>query len=144
MLNTSEEQAQRSVVSGPSLMPLLDVMLLLLIFFLLASVFVQPTLEVDLPDAAHSESDTPQNDILTISVSSNGDVFINKTFVPLEELQGRIEAAVAEDPELPVMVRADEQSAFRYFVKVMDAVKGAGATQLTIETQRAQEEEASP
>ncbi len=139
MLNLSEEQARRGGASGPSLMPLLDVMLLLLIFFLLASVFVQPTLEVDLPDAAHSESDPPQNDLLTISVSSDGDVFINKQFVPLEQLQGRIEAAVAADPEVPVMVRADEQSAFRYFVSVMDAVKGAGAVQLTIETQRGRE-----
>ena len=135
MLNLSEEQAQRGAVSGPSLMPLLDVMLLLLIFFLLASVFVQPTLEVNLPDAEHSEPEPPQNDLLTISVSTDGDVFINKQFVPLEQLQGRIEAAVAEDPEVAVMVRADEQSAFRYFVNVMDAVKGAGVVQLTIETE---------
>ena len=62
-------------------------------------------------------------------------MFINKQFVPLEQLQGRIETAVAEDPEVAVMVRADEQSAFRYFVNVMDAVKGAGVVQLTIETE---------
>ena len=135
MLNVSAEQAQRSEGTGPSLMALLDVMLLLLIFFLLASVFVQPTLEVDLPDAEHSEAEPPEIDLLTISVSSDGDVFINKQFVPLEQLQGRIEAAVAEDPEVAVMVRADEQSAFRYFVNVMDAVKGAGVVQLTIETE---------
>lgn len=135
MLNLSAEQAQQSETSGPSFMPLLDVMLLLLIFFLLASVFVQPTLEVDLPDAEHSEPEPPQNDLLTISVSPEGDVFINKQFVPLEHLQGRVEAAVVEDPEVVVMVRADEQSAFRYFVKVMDAVKGAGVVQLTIETE---------
>ena len=42
---------------------------------------------------------------------------------------------VAEDPDVPVMVRADEQSAIRYFVKAMDAVKCAGAVQLTIETE---------
>lgn len=135
MLNVSDEQAQRSEATGPSLMALLDVMLLLLIFFLLASVFVQPTLEVDLPDAENSEPEPPQNDLLTISVSSDGDVFINKQFVPLEQLQGRIETAVAEDPEVAVMVRADELSAFRYFVNVMDAVKGAGVVQLTIETE---------
>ena len=135
MLNVSAEQAQRSEGTGPSLMALLDVMLLLLIFFLLASVFVQPTLEVDLPDAEHSEAEPPEIDLLTISVSSDGDVFINKQFVPLEQLQGRIEAAVAEDPEVAVMVRADELSAFRYFVNVMDAVKGAGVVQLTIETE---------
>ena len=135
MLNVSDEQAQRSEGTGPSLMALLDVMLLLLIFFLLASVFVQPTLEVDLPDAENSEAEPPEIDLLTISVSSDGDVFINKQFVPLEQLQGRIESAVAEDPEVAVMVRADELSAFRYFVNVMDAVKGAGVVQLTIETE---------
>ncbi|MDE0206179.1 MAG: biopolymer transporter ExbD [Candidatus Tectomicrobia bacterium] len=135
MLSVSDEQAQRSEASGPSLMALLDVMLLLLIFFLLASVFVQPTLEVDLPDAENSEAEPPETGLLTISVSSDGDVFINKQFVPIEELQGRIEVAVAEDPDVPVMVRADEQSAFRYFVSVMDAVKGAGVVQLTIETE---------
>ena len=42
---------------------------------------------------------------------------------------------VAEDPDVPVTVHADKQSAFRYFVKVMDAVKGAGAVQLAIETE---------
>ena len=135
MLNVSDEQAQRSEATGPSLMALLDVMLLLLIFFLLASVFVQPTLEVDLPDAENSEPEPPEMGLLTISVSSDGDVFINKQFVPLEQLQGRIETAVAEDPEVAVMVRADELSAFRYFVNVMDAVKGAGVVQLTIETE---------
>ena len=135
MLNVSEEHARRSEATGPSLMALLDVMLLLLIFFLLASVFVQPTLEVDLPDAENSEAEPPETGLLTISVSSDGDVFINKQFVPIQELQGRIETAVAADPEVPVMVRADELSAFRYFVNVMDAVKGAGVVQLTIETE---------
>ena len=135
MLNVSGEHAQRSEGTGPSLMALLDVMLLLLIFFLLASVFVQPTLEVDLPDAENSEAEPPETGLLTISVSSDGDVFINKQFVPIQELQGRIETAVAADPEVPVMVRADELSAFRYFVNVMDAVKGAGVVQLTIETE---------
>ena len=134
MLNLSDEQA-RQATAGPSLMPLLDVILLLLIFFLLASVFAQPTLEVDLPEAAHSESSVEQDEILSISVSSNGDIFINKALVPLSELQSRIETALQQDQEMPVMVRADKQSAFEHFVKVMDAVKGAGAKQLIIETQ---------
>jgi biopolymer transport protein ExbD len=135
MLNLSDEQARHSAAAGPSIMPLLDVMLLLLIFFLLASVYVQPTLEVELPEADHSESAVEQNNILTISVSPDGDFFVNQTLVPLPDLQRRIEAALAQDADLPVLVRADKQSAFEYFVKVMDAVKGAGAKQLIIETQ---------
>ena len=42
---------------------------------------------------------------------------------------------VTEDPDVPVMVRADEQSACRYTVKLVDAVKCADAVQLTIETE---------
>ena len=142
MLNLSDEQTRQSPVAGPSLMPLLDVMLLLLIFFLLASVFAQPTLEVDLPEAANSESSVEQNEILSISVSPNGEIFINKTLVPLADLQDRIQDALSQDAEMPVMVRADKQSAFEYFVRVMDAVKGAGAKQLIIETQGVPREKA--
>ena len=141
MLNLSDEQDRQSASAGPNLTPLLDVILLLLIFFLLASVFAQPTLEVDLPEAAHSESSVEQDEILSISVSSNGDIFINKALVPLSELQSRLEAALHQDQEMPVMVRADKQSAFEHFVKVMDAVKGAGAKQLVIETQSAPREQ---
>ena len=42
---------------------------------------------------------------------------------------------VAEDPDAPVIVHADKQSAFRYFVKVMDAAKEASAVKLTLETE---------
>jgi biopolymer transport protein ExbD len=140
MLNLSDEQAQQSNVAGPNLTSLLDVMLLLLIFFLLASVFAQPTLDVDLPEASNSESSVEQNEILSISVSPNGEIFINKTLVPLTDLQGRIEEALSHQAEMPVLVRADRQSAFEHFVNVMDAVKGAGAKQLIIETQNAPRE----
>jgi biopolymer transport protein ExbD len=140
MLNLSDEQTQQSNVAGPSLTPLLDVMLLLLIFFLLASVFAQPTLDVDLPEASNSESSVEQNEILSISVSPNGEIFINKTLVSLKDLQGRIEEALSHEAEMPVLVRADRQSAFEHFVNVMDAVKGAGAKQLIIETQNAPRE----
>jgi len=42
---------------------------------------------------------------------------------------------VAEDPDVPVLVRADEQRAFRYNVKLVEAVRCAGAVQLAIETE---------
>ena len=142
MLNIGEEYANTSAGAAPSIMPLLDVMLLLLIFFLLASVFVRPTLDVDLPEAANSESGLEQNNLLTISVDPDGTIFINQQAVPTEQLQSRIETALAEDKDLPVVVRADQQSVFKSFVTVMDAVKGAGAKQLIIETRRTSQEEA--
>lgn len=139
MLDISSEHTQTRGRAVPSIMPLLDVMLLLLIFFLLASVFIQPTLSVDLPQAANSSQDFTHHKQLTIVVTAAGEIRVNNTPVPLLQLQDHLATTVAENPELPILVRADKQSVFEHFVAVMDAVKGAGAAQLIIETRPSQD-----
>jgi biopolymer transport protein ExbD len=57
--------------------------------------------------------------------------------VPLDELPERIAQALTRDRHTPVVVRADKGCAFAHFVAVMDAAKGAGAAQLTVETNMA-------
>ncbi len=134
MLDISTEHTQARGGPAPNIMPLLDVMLLLLIFFLLASVFIQPTLSVDLPQAAHSTQDFSHHKQLTIVVTATGEIRVNNAPVPLGQLQDHIVTAMAQNPDLPILVRADKQSVFEHFVAVMDAVKGAGAAKLIIET----------
>lgn len=136
MLNLSDDYPQSRTVSGLNLMPLMDVMMLLLIFFLLASVFARPTLEVDLPEATHSRSEPAHNQQLTISLDREGSIFVNRAPIPLEELPKRITQALMHDSDTPVVVRADKECDFAHFVAVMDAAQGAGATQLIIETSR--------
>ena len=72
MLDISTEHTQTRGGPGPNIMPLLDVMLLLLIFFLLASVFIQPTLNVDLPQATNSTQDFRHHKQITIVVTATG------------------------------------------------------------------------
>lgn len=134
MLDISTEHLQTRGGSGPNIMPLLDVMLLLLIFFLLASVFIQPTLSVDLPQAVNSTQDFSHQQQLTIVVTAAGEIRVNHTPVPLSQLQDHLATAMAQHKDIPILVRADKQSVFEHFVAVMDAVKGAGATKLIIET----------
>jgi biopolymer transport protein ExbD len=134
MLDVSRRNAATQVGVGSSIMPLLDVMLLLLIFFLLTSIFVQPALEVDLPGAANSDPNLETNDRVTITVSRDGEVFLNRTPISLPDLQEHLTSALAQEPKRPIVVRADQQSAFARFVSVMDVAKGAGATQIIIET----------
>ncbi|MCA8838091.1 MAG: biopolymer transporter ExbD, partial [Proteobacteria bacterium] len=98
------------------------------------SVFVQPTLSVDLPQAANSTQDFEHNKQLIIVVTAAGDIQVNNTPIPLLQLRDHIAEAVAQNADIPILVRADKQSAFEYFVAVMDAVKSAGATELRIET----------
>jgi biopolymer transport protein ExbD len=137
MLNLSADYTQTSTATGLSLTSLMDVMMLLLIFFLLASVFARPTFEVDLPAAAHSRLEPEHNQQLTISLDREGKIFVNRMPVPLDELPERITQALTRDRNTPVVVRADKECAFAHFVAVMDAAKGAGAAQLIVETTRA-------
>ena len=134
MLNLSADYPQSNTATGLNLTPLMDVMMLLLIFFLLASVFARPTLEVDLPVAAHSRSEPEHNRQLTISLNREGQIFVNRTPIPLDEISARITQALTRDRNTPVVVRADKECAFAHFVAVMDAAKGAGAAQLIVET----------
>jgi biopolymer transport protein ExbD len=136
MLDVSSIYTDTSTGTSPNIMPLLDVMLLLLIFFLLASVFVRPTLDVDLPQATQSDPTFGQDQQITIVVTEAGDIFVNQTPVPLPKLPSHLEAALAQDKTRQVIVRADHQSRFQNFVGVMDAAQGAGAEQLIIETRR--------
>jgi biopolymer transport protein ExbD len=134
MLDVSRHNEATQVGVGSSIMPLLDVMLLLLIFFLLTSIFVQPTLEVELPGAANSDPNIETHDRVAITVSREGEVLLNETPISLPDLQDHLTSVLAQDPKRPIVVRADQQSAFARFVSVMDAAKGAGATQIIIET----------
>jgi biopolymer transport protein ExbD len=134
MLDISSRYTNAGPEAGLNIMPLVDVMLLLLIFFLLASGFIQPTLEVELPEAAHSQQERPLEKQLSIVVTREGDVFVNKVPILLAELQAYLQAVLAHNRDIPVMVQADRESAFASFVAVMDAAKGAGVAQLIIET----------
>jgi len=117
-------------------MPLLDVMLLLLIFFLLASVFIRPTLDVDLPQSTQRDPGLSPERQLIIVVTAAGDILVHQTPVPLSQLRAHLEVALAQDKTRQVIVRADQQSRFQSFVSVMDALRGAGVEQLMIETQQ--------
>lgn len=134
MLDMSRHRETPRTGIGSSIMPLLDVMLLLLIFFLLTSIFVQPTLEVELPGAANSNPNLKTTDLVIISVSRAGEVLLNNESVVLSDLQATLEPILAENPQRSLVIRADQQSVFARFVAVMDAAKGAGATQIMIET----------
>ncbi|MFQ5840210.1 MAG: ExbD/TolR family protein [Candidatus Methylomirabilales bacterium] len=140
MLDLSAGQPNARATTNLNITPLVDVMLLLLIFFLLASTFIRPTFRVSLPSAAHSRLDPERKQQITISLTREGRVFVDEVPVPLSELQGRLAKVMARDRDRPVLVQADKRCPFGIFVAAMDAAKGAGAEQLIIETTRTPEE----
>jgi biopolymer transport protein ExbD len=120
--------------SSMNIMPLLDVMLLLLIFFLLASSFMRPTLQIDLPQAASSQvPPEPQRPIM-VSLDRHGQITLDTVPMSMAQLKSSLVTALTSDRQRPVRLQADKHSAFGRFVAIMDAAKEAGAAQLLIET----------
>ena len=110
--------------------PLIDVVFQLLIFFMLASSFLTPMLNLTLPKA--STQDTLQTERLIVSVDKSGQVFVNTEPVSLDALRDALQRRLQLDPTRAVHLRGDEEMPYKLFVQVMDIVRQAGARQINI------------
>ena len=107
--------------------PLIDVVLQLLIFFMLSSTFMSPSLRVDLPEAGSSE---PARDHLAVTVTATGDgrVFVNREQVGWERLFASLHGALAAAPDKTVTFRGDGSVSYQTVVRIIDAARRAGAS----------------
>ena len=135
---------KRRIQDEPSinLTPLIDVVFLLLIFFMVTTTFTRETrLQVNLPEA-EAETLTTQSERLEIVVSRDGSSALNgQTLV-----NGRVETllrglALESDGnlDLPVIIVADSQASHQSVVTTMDAIGQAGFARLSIATQRSEQ-----
>ena len=110
--------------------PLIDVVFQLLIFFMLASSFLTPMLNLTLPKA--STQDTLQTERLIVSVDKSGQVFVNTEPVSWDALRDALQRRLQRDPTRAVHLRGDEDMPYKLFVQVMDLARQAGARQINI------------
>tara|TARA_R110001592_G_scaffold22955_1_gene90688 strand:- start:171 stop:596 length:426 start_codon:yes stop_codon:yes gene_type:complete len=113
---------------------LIDVMFLLLIFFMVSSVFRDTIgLDITLPTAstAENQQEAPHD----IFITSEGNITFGKQEgLSLEELEGAIRALVAEEPDARMALTADAKSSYEDFVAVIDIARKAGGEKLVIHT----------
>ncbi len=120
-----------------NVIPLIDVMLTLLMFFVLTATFDQTArLRVSLPQASEAAESEPEAG-LTIQVDSDGRYFIdsNEVLNPnVDTLKDALVQIAGDDRSRPVMIRADAQTPHQAVVTVMDALGQVGFTRLSIAT----------
>jgi biopolymer transport protein ExbD len=116
------------------IIPMIDTMFFLLVFFMVAtlSMTLQRGMPVNLPASAEAKADVP--DTVTISITGEGAVYLDKEAVPIDGLTARLRAVKARSSEPSVVVKADEDARHGTVVKVLDAVKQAGLHKLAIAT----------
>lgn len=105
--------------------PMLDIVFIMLIFFIVTTSFIKETgVQVDKPVAETAEN-KPQGNIL-IAIRHNDEIWMNKREVEVREVRTGVENALAENPEGSVVIVADKGARTDMLVKVMDQVKLAG------------------
>ena len=128
-------QEQRPTVSI-KLTPLIDVVFLLLIFFLVATTFHQEEreMQIALPFASSSAPISTMLRELVINVDAEGAIIVGGRRVDEEALRDLVGEAVAANPEQKVTVRGDRGTAYANIVRVLDICKGAGIQEPYLDT----------
>ena len=114
-----------------NVIPFIDIMLVLLVMVLTTATFVkQGVIPVELPQAKKATKEKPKKE-LTLSIKSNGDIYIEKEKIDKKELLKRLSSIPKEQV---VVLRSDKNAKFQDFVTVMDALKQIGHENLYIVT----------
>ena len=123
---------------GIQLAPLVDVLLLLLIFFLLTwnAARTENELDVKVPKAsAAKEKSAPIGDVI-VNVKADGNVVVNRRTLTSPELQELLKGMVQLNPEQAVVIRGDEAGAYKNIVEVLNICTEAGITNVAFATAR--------
>lgn len=124
------------VARPPRLMiiPMIDIIFFLMVFFLFSTLQMvyQKSMPVNLPVASSSHQEVPKP--VAITLMKDGIISIGDTVVSIEEIKPRVEQ-LADKADTPVILRADENVEHGKVIKVMDEIKSAGVTKLSIATQ---------
>jgi biopolymer transport protein ExbD len=119
---------------------LIDVVFLLLLFFMVSTTFEhQAVLKVDLPEASAVDAPIDLPERLELVVDANGLMFLNdRQLVDSEErtIKAAISAAAGDDRDLPLILRADRETPHHYVVTVMDVAAQLGFSNLSIAADR--------
>lgn len=120
--------------AGIDMSPLIDCVFILLIFFIVTTVFVEETgVEVDKPQAA-SASDLEKNSIL-LAITKNGEIVYGGRDIGVAGVQPLVKRMIQRE-DVPVIIQSDNVAPSGLLVSVIDAAKLAGATKVSVATAR--------
>ncbi|MCP3868247.1 MAG: biopolymer transporter ExbD [Gammaproteobacteria bacterium] len=125
--------------------PLIDVVFLLLIFFMVSTTFDKDAqIRVELPQASTNDEQTEQDKTLDVTVDKNGRYYVNQKEVintKAGTLRRAIENATGSSRNIPVIITADAQTTHQSVVKVMDVASQMGFLNMTFAARQPLEEE---
>jgi biopolymer transport protein ExbD/biopolymer transport protein TolR len=123
----------QTALADINITPLVDVVLVLLVIFMISAPVLQSGIEVAVPKTKTVHEITEQRMVVTIDREQR--VFLGDQPINLADLPTRLRTPSGDDSKKVIYLRADEKVPFGAFASVMDAVKQAGITNISIVTQ---------
>ncbi len=108
------------------MLPLIDVVFLLLVFFIYAfiSMAVHHGIAVDLPKVG--QANLQNNDHIAITIDAENQIFVNKTAVEKSELIAEIESLLSADSETPIFINGDNSADLGKAIQILELLQNAG------------------
>lgn len=132
LANVFQEEENEEI----NMTPMLDVVFIMLIFFIVTATFVKEAgIDVNRPEAATAVQKERAN--ILVAISDKGEIWINKRQVDARAVQANIERLHAENPQGSVVIQADKKATTDTLIKVMDAARSAGVFDVSIAAQEA-------
>ncbi len=129
-----EFERRKRISQHLDIAPLIDIVFLLLIFFMLTANFImQPGIKITLPQARTSQ---PQEEMVVVFISEDNQIYLNEKQIDIDSLEDALIARLQNVQKKAVVIKADKKIDLGLAVRVMDMAKGAGAEGLSISTEK--------
>ena len=119
-----------------NLTPMLDVVFIMLIFFIVTASFIKEAgIDVNRPDAPMTES-KPEDANILVMINANDEIWIDRRLIDPRAVRANIERMHAENPDGSVVIQANNKSTNKILVEVMDSARLAGVYSISIADSR--------
>ncbi len=131
MINIRQSLRANTETTDINMTPLIDMVFILLIFFMVTTSFVKET-GIDVQRPAASTATLKEKGNIFIGISSDGYIFLERKQIDIRSVRAHIERCIADDPESGIIIVADKISHTGIVIQVMDQCRLAGAKNVSI------------
>ena len=119
---TKEEKELISI----NITPLIDIVFLLLVFFMLASSFIQKsTIEVNLNNGKNIET-SKESKLITLVLNKKGDIYINNKLIDISNIQNQIHSNLKKNPEYEILIKSHKKIPVQKVIRLIEEIRLAG------------------
>ncbi len=135
MTDTTYRHRRRRLMSEINVVPYIDVMLVLLVIFMITTPLLSQGVKVELPEAEAKRVETGEAETLVVTVDRSGKFYLDDKAIGRIDLQKKVRAILAQQPQTPVLIRGDRQVAYGVVVGAMVLLQQSGAKSVGLITE---------